>query len=77
MIQTSRAYRILRGVISFGLATAICWMSRWPWWIRIFEWPIIVYILGVVCDTLAGFVRSPSYQQFHPRTKEEPLQKSG
>jgi len=64
-------------VVSFALAAGICWMSNWPWFLKVFEWPIIAYILGVVFDTLAGFVRTPSYREFHPRTKDESLQKLG
>jgi len=77
MVQTSRAYRILRMVVSFALAAGICLTSNWPWFLKVFEWPIIAYILGVVFDTLAGFVRTPSYREFHPRTKNESLQKLG
>ena len=80
LIQSSTASQILHEVVCLGLATGICWLSGWPWLIKILVWPVLAVVLGAIYYTLAAFVWIPTYVEARPRPRrrgrkdEEPFQ---
>lgn len=78
LIQTTKAYRALCQIVSFGVGAAICWALDLPWPIKLLLWPVLAFILGIIYYTLVAFVWIPTYREFHPKAKDdEPFQKLG